>query len=337
MPKFSFIIPTKNSEKTISSCLSSIRGQDLEEEIEIIVVDDNSKDDTRNVSKNYNATIIRPESESTRGYAKNLGFNSSHGEYIFFLDSHTMLPSSDWLSKFKEKYLNRKDLDFASFLPVTSPEDSFLIRDFSLERLQNISSALVKTRNKTPFFGCTMIVSREVFKDLDGFPDIKYGEDNAFFKKCIENDIEYEFIKNQFIYHLDPNLLSNHSLISRAIEGGFFSGYYRGKHLNSNLKGEIYSLSLVSSLSLFLASLINLIPYKYLWGFTLLLLAILPTTIWTLRLTKAKKLIRRNISVYSTLKLIVMKSLQAFLIRFFSFPGVIANFITRIRDSFRSI
>ena len=80
----SIVIPTYNSEKTLSKCLKSIRNQTYKN-IEIIVVDKNSRDKTVDIAKNYNAKVFQLNVE--RAEAKNFGLKNATGKYIFFVDS----------------------------------------------------------------------------------------------------------------------------------------------------------------------------------------------------------------------------------------------------------
>lgn len=88
---FSTIIVTYNNENTIKDCLDSLLK--LEEDVEVIVVDNNSSDDTLGILKEYKEKI-RVVGESTNlGFAKgnNLGENFSAGEYLVFLNPDTKL------------------------------------------------------------------------------------------------------------------------------------------------------------------------------------------------------------------------------------------------------
>jgi len=83
-PLVSIVIPTYNSEKTLSKCLESIRNQTYKN-IEVIVVDKNSGDKTVEIAKNYNAKVFQLNSE--RGEAKNFGLRKAIGKYVCFIDS----------------------------------------------------------------------------------------------------------------------------------------------------------------------------------------------------------------------------------------------------------
>ena len=82
----SVIITTKNEEKNIERCLRSIEAQSYpSEEIEIIVVDNNSGDQTKNIAYKYTNKVydFGPERSAQRNY----GVNESKGKYILYLDA----------------------------------------------------------------------------------------------------------------------------------------------------------------------------------------------------------------------------------------------------------
>jgi len=79
----SVIVPTKNSESTISKCLRSIREQTYPN-IEIIVVDNYSSDRTREIAQKSGKVLLKgPERSSQR----NFGAQAAVGDYLFFIDS----------------------------------------------------------------------------------------------------------------------------------------------------------------------------------------------------------------------------------------------------------
>jgi len=86
----SVVIPTKNSARTIEKCLESILNQSYKN-VEIIIVDANSIDDTVVISQRFEVQIITAEVERTT--AKNLAARKSNGEYILYLDSDMVLHS----------------------------------------------------------------------------------------------------------------------------------------------------------------------------------------------------------------------------------------------------
>lgn len=86
--RLSIVIPMYNSEKYIKECLDSILGQ-IDDKVEIILVNDGSKDDTEKICKSYNSNHIKYFWIENHGvsYARNYGLKHAKGEYIMFVDS----------------------------------------------------------------------------------------------------------------------------------------------------------------------------------------------------------------------------------------------------------
>ena len=90
----SIIVPAYNVECYIDKCLSSLVNQNYDN-IEIIVVDDNSTDNTkvklRSWSSNPKIKVIYNDNQSGPSKARNLGIDVAKGEYIVFTDA------DDWM------------------------------------------------------------------------------------------------------------------------------------------------------------------------------------------------------------------------------------------------
>ncbi len=86
-PLVSVIIPTHNRAELVGQAVQSVLNQTYRK-MEIIVVDDGSTDNTRDVLRKYHATIRYIYQErSERSRARNEGFRYSKGDYVAFLDS----------------------------------------------------------------------------------------------------------------------------------------------------------------------------------------------------------------------------------------------------------
>lgn len=103
--KITVVIPTFNEERTISKCLQSLMEQEVKPD-EIIVVDNNSTDDTAKIAK---AFFVRVVKETHQGMipARNRGFNEAQGDIIARTDSDTILPK-DWIKKIKYDFENNQ-------------------------------------------------------------------------------------------------------------------------------------------------------------------------------------------------------------------------------------
>jgi len=87
MPKVSVVVPVFNQEKYIGECVDSILGQTYPD-IEAIVVDDGSTDNTSSILRSYGEKIvyIRQENKGASA-ALNTGLRAARGEYIGWLSS----------------------------------------------------------------------------------------------------------------------------------------------------------------------------------------------------------------------------------------------------------
>jgi GT2 family glycosyltransferase len=82
----SIIISTYNRSNLLKKAIASVLAQSFKD-IEIIVVDDCSTDDTEKVAKEFKVRYIKTEKNSgSDSKPKNLGISKANGEYIAFLD-----------------------------------------------------------------------------------------------------------------------------------------------------------------------------------------------------------------------------------------------------------
>lgn len=83
-PLVSIIVPTYNSSPTLEACLQSIARQSYKR-IELVVIDNNSKDNTKEIARNYTEHVINKGPE--RSAQRNYGVSIAQGEYVVIIDS----------------------------------------------------------------------------------------------------------------------------------------------------------------------------------------------------------------------------------------------------------
>lgn len=83
-PLVTVIVTTRNNHATLDACLKSIAGQTYKE-IELIVVDNGSTDDTKDIARRYTERVYDkgPERSAQRNYA----VSKASGDYVFIIDS----------------------------------------------------------------------------------------------------------------------------------------------------------------------------------------------------------------------------------------------------------
>jgi glycosyltransferase involved in cell wall biosynthesis len=83
-PLVSVIVPTYNSASTVDACLKSITQQTYKP-VELIVVDNNSTDKTKEIAKKYTNQVFNKAPE--RSAQRNYGVSQCSGEYVLIIDS----------------------------------------------------------------------------------------------------------------------------------------------------------------------------------------------------------------------------------------------------------
>ena len=108
MPKISAVIPTMNEEKTIGSVIEGLKTL---EDIEILVVDTNSKDRTKQIASSQGARVI---DQPLRGYglAYKTGLTQASGDIIVCMDGDGTYPT-DIVTTLID-LLIKDDVDFIS-------------------------------------------------------------------------------------------------------------------------------------------------------------------------------------------------------------------------------
>jgi len=101
----SVIIPVYNGAETIGLCLEALLRQSVPRgEYEIIVVDDGSTDETREIVKRYDVRLL---SQPRRGpaAARNLGASQARGEILLFTDADCE-PTQNWVEEMIKPFQN---------------------------------------------------------------------------------------------------------------------------------------------------------------------------------------------------------------------------------------
>jgi glycosyltransferase involved in cell wall biosynthesis len=188
--KVSVIIPTFNAEKYIKRTINSVINQTMGfENIELIIVDDKSKDNTKkileNLSKKY--TNIKPiylkENSGTPSKPRNIGIKNTHANYIMFLDQ-----DDEYDSEMCEKMhstITKDDLDLVTCRYNMINADKIKTCDNPIfKELKNISimktSVLPFLYRAFPIVWISIFKKSLIVKNNVHFPNHLFAEDIYF-------------------------------------------------------------------------------------------------------------------------------------------------------------
>lgn len=172
IPKVSVIIPVKNSQRSIEACLCSVREQSYPN-IELIVVDNGSLDDTVQIAKSYSDEVLH--APGLRTTARNMGAKHATGSLILNIDSDMILPPN---------IVNE------CLTEITRGNDGIVLPEINLVTgFWMAASSFMKNIDKSPIEGVRMI-TREAFETLGGYNELlEAGEDF---------DLHYRFVDAGF-------------------------------------------------------------------------------------------------------------------------------------------
>ena len=108
LPLVSIVIPAYNASKNIEETLTSLFNQDYPN-IEVIVVDDGSQDNTAVIAKKFDIIYIHQENQG-KPTAMNVGFSAAKGEYIASIDSDDLW-SPEKISKQMDAFNTNAELE----------------------------------------------------------------------------------------------------------------------------------------------------------------------------------------------------------------------------------
>ncbi|MBN1618183.1 glycosyltransferase family 2 protein [Candidatus Dojkabacteria bacterium] len=192
----SVIVPTLNSEKLLDKCLRSIKSQTYKD-IEIIVVDNFSKDNTRKIAKKYtrNIYIKGPERSAQVNYA----VKKAKGEYVYKVDSDFVLDP-----EVINQCVKKVDEGFDAVVVHNSPD----VRISYIAKIRKFETDMYKydiTHSSARF------VKKTVYEKIGGFrTDITAGEDYDFQNKLNKGGFKTGFIEAEALHLGEPTNLFKH-------------------------------------------------------------------------------------------------------------------------------
>tara|TARA_B100001989_G_scaffold244845_1_gene214027 strand:- start:1332 stop:2294 length:963 start_codon:yes stop_codon:yes gene_type:complete len=243
--KYSIIVPVYNRPEEINQLILSISNQSFKN-LEVIIVDDGSQISSRGIFQNFrkklNISYFFIENQGP-ALARNFGVKNAKGEWLIFFDSDCTIPNNYFM--ILENFLNNNDIDF--FGGPDTMDDSFsnIQKSINFSMTSLLTSGGIRGRKKSidKFLPRTfnMGVKKKFFNEVEGFSNIRYGEDLDLSYKLLKKGKSSALIEKAFVTHKRRSKIS-----------GFFKQIYNsGKarnFLNNRHKGTFRFYHLLPTL-----------------------------------------------------------------------------------------
>ena len=216
LPLVSITITTKNEERNIAQCLESIKEQTYpQNKIEVIVVDNNSTDQTKKIAKTYTKKVFNfgPERSSQRNFGMS---KISKGKYVLFLDADMKLAPKLVAQAVRE--LENSNL-IALYIPEIILGNSFFNQIRRFERSFYDGTVI----------DCVRFIKKDIFKKTHGFDLSLSGPEDWDLNKKIKKLGIVKVLKKKeaVIYHNESSLALGKYLQKKAYYSQNFKQYIK--------------------------------------------------------------------------------------------------------------
>lgn len=215
MKKVSVIVPFYNVEKYIDRCLNSLVNQTLED-IEIIIVNDGSKDNSETIAKEYaskykNKIIYLKKENGGLSDARNYAIPYATGEYIAFLDSDDYVEVNMYEQMYEKAKKENADIVECDFLWEYPNEKIESKGKIYKDKHDILLNARVVAWNK-------LIKKELIEKTKVKFPYGLRYEDVEFFYKLIPYINKLDIVNKPFVHYVQRDNSISNSQNSRTKE-----------------------------------------------------------------------------------------------------------------------
>lgn len=206
--KVSIIIPTRNAGKYIKDLINTLSSQTIKP-LEIIVIDTASKDDTKNICKNYDFIrfIQINDGEFDHGGTRNKAAKEAKGDILIFM-TQDALPKDKYFIQEIIKYLGTDNI-VATYGRQIARKDAGVLEKFS-RKFNYPENDIVKSKKdisklgvKTFFLSnvCSAFIKEEFWR-VGGFPENTImNEDMIISSKLIFSNKKVCYTSNAKVIH----------------------------------------------------------------------------------------------------------------------------------------
>lgn len=204
--KVTIIVPIYNAEKYLKECIESLLNQTLKE-IEIILINDGSTDNSRLIIDNYkNVENVKIIHKSNEGVSKtrNLGLSLATGEYILNVDSDDFIDSKMCEELYKNAKENNSDIVISDIYSYIDNQNKKYVTDLKIEGKISAEKYLEIFLEKN-FFGYNWnkLIKRELFikNKIKYNPEISMMEDTLVLVQLVKNSNTISKVNKAYYYY----------------------------------------------------------------------------------------------------------------------------------------
>lgn len=203
--KFSIIMATLNSMRTIEMSLKSLRAQNYPQElVEIMVIDGGSTDGTRELAARYGCRVIdNPRVEPVS--AKLIGLREATGDYLMHVDSDEVLQSPEALAKRAQAFAENPNVRMVFCSGYVNPSGVPLAARYVNEFGDPFSMFYYRFSKDARFLLPNMKRNLKVLREEDGYVlfSLTNGQQPIFENAACGNSLDLAFFRENFSELLD--------------------------------------------------------------------------------------------------------------------------------------
>ncbi|MBN1592012.1 MAG: glycosyltransferase [Candidatus Coatesbacteria bacterium] len=237
-PPVSIIIPVRNGESTISQCVEALLSLDYPKRLrQIIVVDNNSTDNTPDIMQQYEGIDYVFEPTPGAYQARNTGAKFAEHDLLAFTDADC-IPHSDWLSRLVQPHVSPQPPTANCQLPtdiiggkvIAAPASNQVEKYIDHRKVLDQEKMFQSGEFSLPFFvTANCLVRRDIFEELGGFDTYyKIAGDADLCWRAQQAGFDLTYCPEAVVVHKHrSNLLG---LYSQSFEYGFGRASLFKKH-----------------------------------------------------------------------------------------------------------
>ena len=198
--QFSIIIPVYNSSTTFKECLDAIFNSSIKD-FEVIVVSDNSTDNSVEIAKNYKCKIIELTENKGPSFARNTGAREAKGEILFFIDSDVIIKNN--ALKYVSEKFRESEVNAIQGIYSHDPDYKNILTQYQ-QSYTNYYIWPEKKKYASTLSTCCFAIRRKVFSLFKGFnTGIKRAtcEDEEFGYNLIEKGFKTIILRELVVDH----------------------------------------------------------------------------------------------------------------------------------------